>query len=128
MAKAINSADLGAAIVKELTIYHESTLAKINEASETAVKDLVKRTKATAPVKTGSFKRNISSQVVKGSRGNTCVWYVKAPDHRLTHLLVHGHEKQNGGRVPGNPFLQNALNQVLPDFERAVEEAIQNGE
>lgn len=128
MANAISSADLGAAIVKELEIYHESTLAKINEASEAAVKDLVKLTKASAPVKTGSFKRNISSQVVKGSRGNTCVWYVKAPDHRLTHLLVHGHAKQNGGRVPGDPFLQNALNQVLPGFERAVEEAIQNGE
>lgn len=128
MAKAINSADLGNAIMKELTIYHENTIQKINEAGKTAVQDLVKKTKATAPVKTGSFKRNIASKEVQGPRGNTYIWHVKAPDYRITHLLVHGHAKQNGGRVPGDPFLQNALDQVLPNFEHAVEEAIQSAD
>jgi hypothetical protein len=30
----------------------------------------------------------------------------------------------NGGRVPGDPFLKNALDEVLPDYEKDVEEAL----
>ena len=44
--------------------------------------------------------------------------------HRLTHLLVHGHATRNGGRTKANPFLKNALDAVLPEYERAVEEAV----
>jgi hypothetical protein len=125
MAKTIKSADLGNAIEKELNVYHEDITRRINTASEEAVKALVKKTKASAPKKTGSFRKNIASKVLeKGDRGNRYVWYVKAPDHRKTHLLVHGHAKANGGRVKGDPFLQNALDEVLPEYENAVEEAI----
>lgn len=54
------------------------------------------------------------------------VWHVKAPDYRLTHLLVHGHATKDGGRTKGNPFLANALAQVLPEYERKVEEVLRN--
>ena len=49
---------------------------------------------------------------------------MKAPCHRLTHLLVHGHETRDGGRTRPDPFLKNALDRVLPEYERDVEEAI----
>ena len=125
MAKTVKPGDLGAAIAKELTIYGEDVTKRINDLSAEAVKTLVKKTKATAPVRTGSFRKNIASKVLeKSPRGDRYVWYVKAPDHRVTHLLVHGHAKQNGGRVKGDPFLENAVNDVLPAFESAVEEAI----
>lgn len=125
MAKAIKPADIGKVIKQELTTYHEDVVTRINLASEEAVKTLVKKTKATAPKKTGSFRKNIASKALtKGDRGNRYVWYVKAPDYRLTHLLVKGHAKASGGRVPGDPFLKNALNEVLPAYESAVEEAI----
>ena len=128
MAKSIKLDDLGHAIEQELTTYHRDVLSRVNTASEAAVKALVKKTKATAPRQTGSFRKNIASKkLVAGPRGDRFVWYVKAPDHRLTHLLVHGHATVNGGRVQGDPFLENALNEVLPEFEKAVEEAITNG-
>ena len=128
MAKTIKPDDLGQAIEQELTVYHKNVLARINELSAEAVKTLVTKTKATAPKRTGSFRKNIASKVLqKGPRGDKYVWYVKAPDHRLTHLLVHGHAKRNGGRVKGDPFLENALNEVLPAYENAVEEAVKNG-
>ena len=127
MAKAITPDALGEALAKELTIYGESITEQINNLSEEAAKTLATKTKATAPVASGSFKKNISSNLLqKGGTGNTYAWYVKAPDHRLTHLLVHGHATRNGGRTKPNPFLQNALDEVLPDYENAVEEAIKN--
>lgn len=126
MSKSIKPQNLGAALEEELTLYHEEALEKINAAGETAVKDLVKKTKATAPVASGSFKKNIAwKKVDKGLNHKTFVWHVKAPDHRITHLLVHGHATRTGGRTKANPFLKNALDAVLPAYEKAVKEAVE---
>lgn len=125
MAKNIEAKDLGGAIERVLETYGEDVLERVNRLSESAVKELVKKTKATAPVSSGDFKKNIADTRLKhGSRGDTYVWYVKAPDYRITHLIVHGHALRNGGRAKGNAFLQNALDIVLPKYEAAVEEAL----
>ena len=116
---------LGAALERELTLYAEKINENVYAAGATAVKDLVKKTKATAPEQTGSFRKNIASkELEKTYRKFRFAWYVKAPDYRLTHLLVHGHANVDGGRTPGNSFLKDALGEVLPDYERKVEEAI----
>lgn len=130
MAKSIKPEDLGAAIEQELTVYHKNVLERINALGSEAVKKIAKLTKATAPKgERGSFKRSITSgEIRKSKRGNTYAWYVRAPDHRLTHLLVNGHATRDGGRTKGDPFLQNALEQVLPEYEKNVEEALKNGE
>ena len=125
MSKSIKPTDLGKAIAEELTLYHEDVVEKVNAAGASAIKDLVKRTKAGAPVDTGDFKKSIASKEVTDGHGmKSFVLYARAPFHRIFHLLVHGHAKQNGGRVPGNPFLQDACDQVLPEYEKNIEEAL----
>lgn len=126
MGKSIKPEDLAAAIGQELTVYHADVVEKLDAASSAAVKKLVKLTKATAPKGVrGSFRRHIAAKLLRRSnRGSTYAWHVKPPDHRLTHLLVHGHETKDGGRTKANPFLQDALDVVLPEYENAVEEAI----
>ena len=125
MAKTVKPADLGKALSAELTVYHEEVVEKVNAAGSSAIKKLVKRTKAGAPVDTGDFKKSIASKELDAGHGmKNFVLYAKAPFHRIFHLLVHGHAKQNGGRVPGNPFLQDAVDQVLPEYEKDVEEAL----
>lgn len=126
MSKAIKPSDLGAAIAEELTVYHEDVTNAVDAAGEKAIKKLAKLTKASAPVGArGDFKKSIASKLLKKSnRGNTFVWYVKSPNHRLTHLLVHGHATATGGRTKGDPFLKNALDDVLPEYEKEVKEAL----
>lgn len=121
--------DLDTVIRQTLTMYHEDVNAAIDEASDKAVKKIVKRSKAAAPVGArGSFKKNISSKCLKKTKnGSTYVWYVKAPDHRLTHLLVHGHVTKNGGRTKSNPFLQNAVEQTIPEYTQDIKEALRHG-
>lgn len=127
MAKTIKPADLGDAIQRELTTYTEGVAKRVNAAGKTAVEKLRKLTKATAPVASGDFRKHIAIKEVDSGHGTKrYIWHVKAPDHRLTHLLVHGHATKNGGRVPGDPFLKNALETVLPEYEQAVKEAVQN--
>jgi hypothetical protein len=126
--KTVKIEDLGAAISEELTIYRKDVVEAIDAAGDKAVKELVKKTKATAPKDRGEFRKAISGKrLEKTDRGSKHVWYVKAPHHRLTHLLVHGHAKRDGGRTKADPFLRKALDQVLPEYEKDVKEALQNG-
>lgn len=121
---------LDEAITQTLTLWHDDVNGAIHAAGERAVKDLVKRTKATAPKgeRRGKYKKSITWSVKhKNRRNTTYVWHVKPPDHRLTHLLVKGHATRDGNRTKANPFLQNAVDQVFPDYLKDVEEALRNG-
>lgn len=139
MAETVKPEQLGAMFERQITLYTEELNERLEEITAEAMESLVQKTKATAPKSTGSFRKNITSDVKEfrkarrkahgGLHGRVIktMWYVKAPDHRLTHLLVHGHAKTDGGRVAGDPFLKNALDEVLPAYENAIEEAIKNG-
>ena len=125
MAKTVKPADLGKVIAAELSTYHEDVVEKVNAAGASSIKELVKRTKAKAPVDSGDFKKSLASKAIDAGHGlKTYVLYARPPKHRIFHLLVHGHEKKGGGRVQGDPFLQNAVDEVLPEYERSVEEAL----
>lgn len=137
----IHVGELGSALEQELSIYGEDINEGLTRITEESMKKLVKQTRATAPTgrRNGQFKKNITADYQtlrragkrsKGQfRGRTirATWYVKAPDYRLTHLIVHGHATKDGGRTRANPFLQNALDSVLPEYERGVEEVLKNG-
>lgn len=136
MAKGIRADKLGAAIEQQLTIYSEEVNEKIATATAETMEKLVKITKDTAPKDRGSFSKNITSDSNKlrkakrsahgGLHGRVIktTWHVKAPDYRLTHLIVHGHATKDGGRTKANPFLQTALERVLPEYEAKIEEVI----
>ncbi len=137
----VQSDGVSAALEAQLSKYNEELNEKLTLVVEESINDLVKLTKATAPrgKRNGQFRKNIAadkSNLKKAKRGahgglhgrvTTATWYVKAPDYRLTHLLVHGHATRDGGRTNANPFLANAVNKVIPEYERKVQEAISNG-
>ena len=123
MANSVKPDGLAKAIEQQLTIYHKDVTEKVDAAGEAAMKQLVQRTKATAPKLTGDYAKAITSKKEKGPRGNKYTWYVKSPEHRLTHLII----KTHAHRSTADPFLQNAVDEVIPAYEQAVEEAVKNG-
>lgn len=128
MSKRIKPEALGAAIKKELTTYRKETVDRVDDVGRKSMDKLVELTKASAPRgsrKKQKYRNSITSQEFYGPRGTTFVWGAKAPNHRLTHLLAHGHALPNGGRTKGDPFLKNALDVVLPEYEKGVREAIE---
>lgn len=124
--------DLSSAIARELTVYGKNVQEKVNKAGRKAIKEVERKTKDTAPFNARAYHEHyadmIATQTDKARTGDeTHTWYVKPPGHRLTHLLVHGHETRDGGRTRASSFLQDALDDVLPDYEREVEEAAKIG-
>lgn len=123
MSSKIKPDQIGAQIEKILGDYSMEKVTMLDIASDKAAKKLAKLTKETAPEVTGDFAKAISSKLVKRRPvGNIYAWYVKSPFHRLTHLIVHGHALPNGGRTYANPFLKEAMDQVLPEYEQEVRE------
>lgn len=122
----IRPEDLSAAIRQELTEWQADVKERVNDAGSKAMKKLVKLTRATAPVDSGRFRRAITSTEKTNAVGTkTYIWGAKAPSHRVTHLIVNGHAKRGGGRTAGDPFLDRALETILPEYEKAVKEAVE---
>ena len=124
--------ELAGAITQELTAYAKDVQEAVNKRGRKAIKDVERRTKDTAPFNARAYHQHYADLIAtKSEKGRTGdekhIWYVKPPGHRLTHLLVRPHETRDGGRTQGDPFLQNAMDAVLPDYEKEVEEAVKNG-
>lgn len=130
-------AELNTQLEQVLTIYSEDINEKLRGVTRESMKQLVKETKATAPRgrRNGQYRKQITADYsglknsARGLRGQdvNAVWYVKAPDYRLTHLLVYGHATKNGGRTAANPFLHNARDKVVAEYEQKVQEVLSDG-
>ena len=128
----INPEEIGNALSEQLGIYQKNVEIKVDKCAAKATKELVRITKDTAPFNAKHhgkhFVNCIASKKEKGRIGvATYTWYVKSPCHRLTHLLVNGHPMPNGKRYEGDPFLKNACDKVLPEFEEDVKKAVKDG-
>lgn len=126
---------LASKLSEELSYYQRSVIDKaLTEETKNAMKELVQKTKATAPVgkRTKHYKDSISSKVLHKSDLGFGVryrelWYVKGPDYRLSHLLNNGHAKRNGGRVEGTQFITKATDEIETAYLENLKKAIENG-
>ena len=125
MSRGIKPEAMGQALEQALTLYRRDVTQRLDRLSSQAVKVLVAKTRATAPVgaRKKHYRDSIDSKRLSTSLlyGSTYVWYVRPPDYRLTHLLVHGHATPQGGRTRGNDFLVKAVETVRTQFEKDVE-------
>ena len=129
MANKTNIDGLADALSGILNEYVEEVNGSVFRSGKKAIKELERKTIDTAPIgRRAAFRESIASKSEQDRLGrSTHTWYVKAPNYRLTHLLVHGHATRDGGRTRANPFLANALEDVKKQYEEDIKEAIRNG-
>lgn len=127
--------DLVSKISEELTGYQRTVIDKVvTEETKKSMKDLVEKTKATAPVgkRTEHYRDNISSKVLNKSNlgyglNYSELWYVKGSDYRLSHLLNNGHALRDGGRYEGTKFITKATDEIETAYLENLKKAIENG-
>lgn len=126
----VSIGQLSGAIERELTIYSKDVIAGVKKEAQKSIKELVKQTKATAPVgkRSKHYRDSITSKkTLETDRAIEYTWLVTGSNYRLSHLLEKGHASRNGGRVAGTGFISKASEPILKEYEKAVEEVIQNG-
>lgn len=130
MSRVISIEDLNEAIGDLLTSYNKDVTEAIKAEAKSCMDQLVKDTKATAPVgkRQKHYRDSIKSKKVSESNDFIrYVWYVAGSDYRLSHLLENGHALRTGGRVEGTHFIQNASDPIIERYIQAVEEVLKNG-
>lgn len=119
---------LGEAVSGILSGYASEAADRVDAASEAAARDLVKRTRASAPRgRRKRYYRHIACRrTASGPGGDTWTWYVSGREYRLSHLLEHGHAKvgPSGGRTRAFGFIRAAWEPVEREYERAVRRAV----
>lgn len=126
----IECQELNKAIQNALKEYNHEIVNGLKRQTNSAMKDLVANTKATAPVgnRTDHYRDSIASKTLKETQyGITKIWYVKGSDYRLSHLLNNGHALRDGGRYSGTNFIGKAVDHILPFYLQKIEEVIKNG-
>lgn len=119
---------LNEAIAGILNEYDADVVAGLKKTTKQAMNELVKTSKATAPVGNRSkhYRDSIAHKTLsENDRGINKLWYVKGSDYRLTHLLNNGHALRDGGRYPGTNFLGKAVDAVVESYLQQIEEVLQ---
>ena len=130
MSTIISVDQLSDAVQKELTLYGENIIDGVKKQAKKSMDQLVKDTKATAPVgrRSKHYKDSIKGKKTsENDRSVSYTWYVDGPDYRLSHLLENGHALRTGGRVEGTHFIKNASDPILEQYLKAIEEVCRNG-
>lgn len=125
----ISAEQLLDAIQEELGLYSDSIRDGVDKEARKAIEKLVADTKAAAPVgHRGAFKKAITYVRGRGGvRSPSYVWGARAPEHRLVHLLAHGHATRDGGRVGSKLPLASLLAETEKEFEAGVRRIIEHG-
>ena len=130
MSTTVGVDELGDAIARELGLYGESVIEGIKGEAKRYMSQLVKTTKATAPVgnRQKHYRDSIKSKkTMETDRAVEYTWYVEGSDYRLSHLLEKGHAKRGGGYVEGSHFIQKATDPIIEEYLEMVEDIIKNG-
>ncbi len=120
--------NLAELISAELENYSEEVTEKVKKAVDTVAEEINEEIKSKIPFNepTGDYVKAFrikKSYEDKFNKRNT--WYVANGQHRLTHLLEHGHAKKNGGRVKAYPHIKFGQELAVRRIQELVEEAVQ---
>lgn len=117
---------LGEAVNEILKAYGQDVTKKIKRAVDKTSKDLKAAVEADAPHKRGTYRGTFR---VKKDRDTATskvnILYNARPGHQIAHLLEKGHRKRRSGTVAARPHIRPNAEKAQKEFEKKVEEIIE---
>ncbi len=110
--------DLSTLIADELQKYTAEVAQDVKQSCRDVSKEMTDNIKRDSPKDKGKYAKGWKSKVEYEDDNNIRLRTYNATDYQLSHLLEHGHAKQNGGRVEGKPH-------ISPNEEKAKQELIE---
>lgn len=117
------SADgFAAAVAKILDDYKKGIIDGTEALGKKMAKKGAKELRSVSQFNTGKYAQGWTSTTEKGILTSTAVIYNKTAG--LPHLLENGHAKRNGGRVAGRTHIAPVEEELVREFQNAVEDLI----
>lgn len=125
MSKKVKIDDLTKTMRSMLSDYCDDVVDDTKEVVDKITQDAKKIVRKNAPVKTGAYKKSISSRTAYESiveKRN--VIYAGGEHYRLTHLLENGHAKTNGGRTRAFPHWKQGNDYIVEQLPKQLKKKI----
>lgn len=126
MNETVNIDGLADAIMKDLQEYTDDVTDGIKKAEDITAKECKENLQEDSPKKTGKYAKGWKTTVTLNTKTEKHT-VIHNKKYRLTHLLEDGHATRNGGRTKAFPHIKKNEEKANADFEKRVEEVIQNG-
>lgn len=109
--------------------YSISIVDKVNTLTDETAKDLKKELAQTSPVGyRGKLKKSwrLKKEMIGGIDEKVTV---HSTEYQIVHLVENGHVTRDGkSRSRAYHFVKKAVDKIIPEYEKAVEEAVKNAE
>lgn len=125
MSNTVKIDDLANAVMEGLKEYCNLCTDEMKAAVKKTGNSVKKEISDNAPVDTGRYKKSWRVKTTGENSSSISVTVYSPTRYMLTHLLEHGHAKQNGGRVPGRPHIapaeENGAKMLEEEIRRKLE-------
>ena len=108
MSRRVSVDGMADAIMEELTKYSDLAAEELKSAVKSTAQSVRKDIQASAPSRTGKYKKSWSVKNVKETSESIDLVVHSRDRYQLAPLLEHGHAKRGGGRVAGRPHIAPA--------------------
>lgn len=108
MSRRVSVDGIADAIMEELTKYSDLAADELKSAVKSTAQSVRKDIQASAPSRTGKYKKSWSVKTVKETSESIDLVVHSRNRYQLAHLLEHGHAKRSGGRTQARPHIAPA--------------------
>ena len=118
--KKIKPEELSDAVMEELEKYRDLAAEDLKEAVKETGNSVKKDISASAPVRTGKYKKSWAVKTVSENAEGIEVTVHSRNRYQIAHLLEHGHAKRGGGRVAAIPHIKPAEEKGEEELVRKI--------
>ena len=118
--KKIKPEELSDAVMEELEKYRDLAAEDLKEAVKETGNSVKKDISASAPVRTGKYKKSWAVKTVSENAEGIEVTVPSRNRYQIAHLLEHGHAKRGGGRVAAIPHIKPAEEKGEEELVRKI--------